>query len=79
MTEKKTITIDKGSQLYHVDVELGNADSIPNCTIGITLHDKKGVANADSIRGWFPILGADRRLGNRNSRGDRTRRFIAIP
>jgi hypothetical protein len=53
VTEKKTITIDLASQLYHVDVELGNADSIPNCTIGITLHDKKGVANADSTKGWF--------------------------
>lgn len=53
VTEKKTISIDKGSQLYHVDVELENADSIPNCTIGITLHDKKGVASADSTKGWF--------------------------
>lgn len=53
VTEKKTISIDRGNQLYRVDVALGNADSIPNCTIGITLHDKKGIAKADSARGWF--------------------------
>jgi hypothetical protein len=51
--EKKVITIDKGSQLYNVDVILENADSIPNCTIGITLHDKKGTTKADSLQGWF--------------------------
>jgi hypothetical protein len=52
VTEKKTISIDKGSQLYRVDVSLGNADSIPNCTVGVTLHDKKGIANMDSTMGW---------------------------
>jgi len=57
--ETKRITIDVGSQLYQVEGILTAAGPVPNYTIGITLHEKKGNVYADSATGvfsyWEPI------------------------
>lgn len=57
--EKKRITIDLGNQLYKVEEHIQASDPLPNITIGITLHEGKGVAQADSANGtfsyWEPI------------------------
>ncbi|HEY9045955.1 MAG TPA: DUF4861 domain-containing protein [Ohtaekwangia sp.] len=53
VNEKKTISIDKGNQLYKVTVHIDSADALPNCTIGITLHEKTGATKADSTKAWF--------------------------
>jgi len=56
--ETKRITIDLGSQLYKIEARL-NGTNIPNCTIGITLHDKKGTVSTNPALGtfsyWEPI------------------------
>ncbi|NOT76871.1 MAG: DUF4861 domain-containing protein [Cyclobacteriaceae bacterium] len=51
--ETKQITLDVGSQLYMVEEFIHSSGSIPNVTVGITLHDKKGVTSADSTKAWF--------------------------
>jgi hypothetical protein len=61
--ETKQISIDAGNQLYKVK-EIVDADgSIPNITIGLTLHDKKGRTFADSLKGvfgyWEPVDDAE--------------------
>jgi hypothetical protein len=53
VNETKRITIDLGSQLYQVEARLATSAPLPNCTIGITLHDKKGTAHAEPGSGWF--------------------------
>jgi Domain of unknown function (DUF4861) len=51
--ETKRITIDMGSQLYQVEVVLKASSTLPNCTIGLTLHDKKGATSAAPKKGYF--------------------------
>jgi hypothetical protein len=51
--ESKRISIDIGSQLSRVEVILSSTNKLPNATIGITLHDKKGEVKMDSVKGWY--------------------------
>jgi hypothetical protein len=51
--EKKRISLDLGSNLSRYEVELKSNQPLPNCTIGITLHDKKGEVKANHSAGWF--------------------------
>jgi hypothetical protein len=57
--ETKRITIDAGNQLYRIDDLLSSEGVLPDITIGITLHDKKGSVSTDSLHGifsyWEPI------------------------
>jgi hypothetical protein len=57
--ETKRITIEAGNQLYKVEDILYADRAIPNITVGITLHDKKGAVSYDSTKGifsyWEPI------------------------
>jgi hypothetical protein len=52
INEKKIISLDLGSNLSRYEVYLESDQPLPNITIGITLHDKKGVVKKDSIQGW---------------------------
>jgi hypothetical protein len=51
--EKKRISLDVGSQLTKYEVTLESSGTLPNCTAGITLHNKAGVTQADASQGWF--------------------------
>lgn len=53
VTEKKRISLDLGSQLSRFEVTLQTAAALPNVTIGITLHEKKGETYADTLQGVF--------------------------
>lgn len=53
ITEQKRISIDLGSQLCKVEDLLTSSDTLPNLTIGIAMHDQKGMARADAVKGWF--------------------------
>lgn len=59
INETKRITIDLGNQVYKVEDHVKASGAIPNVAIGITLHDGKGKAFADSVKGiftyWEPI------------------------
>ena len=52
VNETKRITIDLGTQMSKVEVRFSTTAPLPNVTIGITLHDKKGDTKTDSIQGW---------------------------
>ncbi|REG82070.1 DUF4861 domain-containing protein [Algoriphagus antarcticus] len=51
--EAKRISIDLGSQLYHMEVSLKCDSPVPNLTTGITLHDGTGDVNSDPKAGWI--------------------------
>jgi hypothetical protein len=51
--EIKRISIDLGSNLFKKTLLIGNADELPNVTLGITLHEKAGQVNVDEEQGWF--------------------------
>jgi len=51
--ETKRISIDLGSNLYKNTLIIGNPDDLPNITLGITLHDKKGEVKISEEDGWF--------------------------
>ncbi|MGV3538630.1 MAG: DUF4861 family protein, partial [Rufibacter sp.] len=53
VTEKKTISLDLGSNLSRFEVNVSSDKPLPNITVGITLHDKKGQVKADQSAGWF--------------------------
>jgi len=53
ISETKRITLDLGNQLYKVDDKIEVSGSIPNVTIGITMHDGMGTAFTDSLNGFF--------------------------
>lgn len=53
VTEKKRISLDLGSNLTRYEEQLSCAQPLPNCTIGLTLHNQKGTVKADSTAGWF--------------------------
>jgi len=57
--ETKRITIDLGEQLYKVEEIFSSDKELPNITIGITLHEKKGKVAVDPRQGlfsyWEPI------------------------
>lgn len=52
VNETKRITIDLGNQMSKVEEILKSSAPLPNCTIGITLHEKKGEVKIDSLHGW---------------------------
>ncbi|MEP1956831.1 MAG: DUF4861 family protein, partial [Algoriphagus sp.] len=51
--ETKKISIDLGSQFYHMEEFLESDEPLPNVTTGITLHEGKGKAYADATSGWI--------------------------
>lgn len=51
--ETKRISIDLGSQLYHLEVKLKSDSPLPNLTAGITLHDGTGQISSDPNAGWI--------------------------
>jgi len=51
--EKKNISLDLGSNLTRYEVDLAGSQQLPNITIGITLHDKKGEVKDEKQAGWF--------------------------
>lgn len=53
ISEKKTISLDLGSNLTRFEVTLAGSEALPNATIGITLHEKKGEVQANPENGWF--------------------------
>ena len=65
--EKKTISIDLGSNLSRFESELICDKELPNCAIGITLHEKEGEVFVNEEKGWFrywePMDGSKLGLG----------------
>ncbi|MBD2723100.1 DUF4861 domain-containing protein [Hymenobacter armeniacus] len=53
VTEKKRISLDLGSNLTRYEEQLSADQPLPNCTIGLTLHEQKGEVKADRPAGWF--------------------------
>jgi hypothetical protein len=54
--EIKRISIDLGSNLFKGTLLLGNHGELPNVTLGVSLHDKKGEVLAKKQEGWFRYL-----------------------
>ncbi len=56
VSEVKTITIERGSQLFHVEAEF-TQDGKPlaglEIAIGVTTHDGKAKATFDAKQGWM--------------------------
>ena len=52
VTEKKVISLDLGSNLTRYEEHLSAAQPLPNCTIGLTLHEPTGEVRADRPAGW---------------------------
>ncbi|MFT2010521.1 DUF4861 domain-containing protein [Pontibacter sp. 13R65] len=53
ITETKRISLDLGSNLTRYEVNLVSSQPLPNVTIGLTLHDKKGEVKMNKEQGWF--------------------------
>jgi hypothetical protein len=53
VTEKKIISLDLGSNMTRYEEHMEAATPLPNCTIGLTLHEQKGEVQADRRAGWF--------------------------
>jgi hypothetical protein len=52
VTERKIISLDLGSNLTRYEEHLAAATPLPNCTIGLTLHEATGEIKADRSAGW---------------------------
>ncbi|QKG56300.1 DUF4861 domain-containing protein [Hymenobacter sp. BRD128] len=52
VTEKKIISLDLGSNLTRYEEQIAADKPLPNCTIGLTLHEAKGDVKADRPAGW---------------------------
>ncbi|GAA4496525.1 DUF4861 domain-containing protein [Hymenobacter ginsengisoli] len=52
VTEKKIISLDLGSNLTRYEEHIAANKPLPNCTIGLTLHEAKGEVKADRPAGW---------------------------
>jgi hypothetical protein len=52
VTEKKIISLDLGSNLTRYEERISADKPLPNCTIGLTLHEQKGEVKADRPAGW---------------------------
>jgi len=52
VTEKKRISLDLGSNLTRYEEHLSASQPLPNCTIGLTLHEATGEVRADPKAGW---------------------------
>lgn len=53
ITETKRISLDLGSNLSYFEEDLQSDKPLPNYTIGISLHEKKGEVKASPEEGWF--------------------------
>ena len=53
VTERKVVSLDLGSNLTRFEEHMAADQSVPNCTIGLTLHEAKGEVKADQKAGWF--------------------------
>ncbi|KDN56223.1 DUF4861 family protein [Flavobacterium seoulense] len=51
--ETKRISLDLNSNFSKFEINLRSDKKIPNYTLGITLHDKKGEVNINKANGWF--------------------------
>lgn len=51
--ETKRISLDLNSNFSKFEISLQSDKKIPNYTLGITLHDKKGEVNINKVSGWF--------------------------
>ena len=52
VTEKKIISLDLGSNLTRYEEHLSADKPLPNCTVGLTLHEQMGEVKADRPAGW---------------------------
>jgi hypothetical protein len=52
VTERKIISLDLGSNLTRYEEHIAAPTPLPNCTIGLTLHEEKGEVKADRPAGW---------------------------
>lgn len=52
VTERKRISLDLGSNLTRYEEHLSASQPLPNCTIGLTLHEATGEVRADPKAGW---------------------------
>jgi hypothetical protein len=52
VTEKKIISLDLGSNMTRYEEHLSAAQPLPNCTIGLTLHEPTGEVKTDRPAGW---------------------------
>ena len=53
VTEHKRISLDLGSNMTRFEEHISADKALPNCTIGLTLHEAKGNVKADQKAGWF--------------------------
>jgi hypothetical protein len=53
ITETKLVSLDLGSNLTRFELTLASNKPLPNVTVGITLHDKKGEVTGNKEEGWF--------------------------
>jgi hypothetical protein len=51
--ETKRISLDLNSNFSKFEVRFSSDKKIPNYTLGITLHEKKGEVNINKVKGWF--------------------------
>jgi len=51
--ETKRISLDLYSNFSKFEINLHSDKKIPNYTLGITLHEKKGEVNINKPKGWF--------------------------
>lgn len=51
--ETKRISLDLNSNFSKFEISLHSDKKIPNYTLGITLHEKKGEVNINKVSGWF--------------------------
>jgi hypothetical protein len=49
----KRISLDLDSNFSKFEISYRSNKMIPNYTVGITLHDKKGEVNINKLMGWF--------------------------
>ncbi|QNE41093.1 DUF4861 domain-containing protein [Hymenobacter sp. NBH84] len=52
VTETKRISLDRGSNLTRFEEHISAGQPLPNCTVGLTLHEQKGEVKADPKAGW---------------------------
>jgi hypothetical protein len=67
ITETKRISLDLGSNLSRYEIALKSDEPLPNCAIGITLHEQEGEVKVNEEKGWYrywePIDGSELGLG----------------
>ena len=51
--ETKRISLDLDSNFSKFEINLKSEKKLPNYTVGITLHEKKGEVNINKNQGWF--------------------------